>query len=701
MRYKQIITLAVVMICLLSTLMLTVGADPDNNSISKNSDDMWGHGVDESGFAYIVENTSTPSIPPSFQVNVTQDPPQEIGGGQAEPAYPKVPTATPRPTLDVKETDTEKPKEEKQTIIQKVLFPFEKLEEGVRNAIGKLVEDLVLSMVGIFQNSVKIVQETLFFGDSDFIRGPQQKVWMGMMLASAILIPLSFSLVVASSMKHGAASITGYAFAREALVEWAIAIAAAASSYFLLTKVGDLSSALMRAINEGLMAQIDTPLGVTSGEMIFGKILIHLQPDSGFDIGNIILMIFGFILSLCLMVSIVFSMVSREVILMLSFGLAPLILIIGTIPMLRWIRGMWLKVTVLAFLLGPLNVLLIDISAVIVDNISLADHTAAKIQAVILFLIILGIISVLIGMNGMISKTVYGSAIEIANSTRRGLQSAFGVGLKGARAYASSLTYGRGWIAGRNRVRAAANSSGDSSQPGSLKTAQAQATLSNQIGQGLARSSNPGVKGYGNGLSKGALNEAQRQLDQSINSGLASSSGGLSNPVSGIATGKENFYKTHTSGPAMSNGISDEEIMRRGNSAEGALDNMLEAAKNVGWNVDTLLGDLGTDYSGFTSYTLDKFAFPNENKFIAPNPIDNLPDERRINAETFKAGVQIASRYGTQDNGANDWTSERFKDLYQAIGQQRGRNMPFTTIIDDAIGSGDITAWISRELDKK
>jgi len=160
------------------------------------------------------------------------------------PNSPELPSmqivATPTPTPEADEGDDQDNETEGksetvwQTIIQTIVFPFEKLAEGVRNALAELFSRTVEAAMEPMKKALDMAVAWLY--PQDMLKDIRWKAWGAMAKVAAALMPLALMITAGSAMREGVTSITGYANAREALLNWLIGVGAAAASYFLIEK---------------------------------------------------------------------------------------------------------------------------------------------------------------------------------------------------------------------------------------------------------------------------------------------------------------------------------------------------------------------------------------------------------------------------------------------------------------------------------
>jgi hypothetical protein len=322
--------------------------------------------------------------------------------------------ATPTPTPETEEGDDQKDDTEGrsetiwQTIIQTIVFPFEKLADGVRNALAELFSRTVEAAMEPMKKALNMAVAWLY--PQDMLKDIRWKAWGAMAKVAAALMPLALMITVGSAMREGVTSITGYANAREALLNWLIGVGAAAASYFLIEKAIDLSGASSSAIRASLGQVIADEWNL--GEQLLGSIINLWALKSAGPLMQLFLGFFSLITMTVVVSSIIMALLAREVILLLLVAVSPVIFIMGSMRPLRWLSGLWTKAMVVSLLLGPVNFMLLAIFALIAAR---ANAFSSGLGGAILGMLIgIGVISVLVGLNSVVGKLVYGAAIEIA-----------------------------------------------------------------------------------------------------------------------------------------------------------------------------------------------------------------------------------------------------------------------------------------------
>jgi hypothetical protein len=241
-----------------------------------------------------------------------------------------------------------------------------------------------------------------------------------------------------------------------------------------------------------------------------------------------ILGIFAILLIIALSGTIILSWFAIKVVLLLVAALAPIVLIMGILPPFRWLQGLWLKVTTVALLLWPVNILLIGIT-VLLTTTFFFEEKISLVNDLFCYFIAAGVISILIGLNSMFGKLVYGAAIEVAGKLKDALSSAFSMGLNlammplGAAGAAGKVASSLGAIkrlSGASGGNFPGTSSGNESTEALL--ARSHQRLNNSIASAVEATGLPGAKGLAAGLRLGNAAETHNQLLQDINQGFMS-----------------------------------------------------------------------------------------------------------------------------------------------------------------------------------
>ena len=412
---------------------------------------------------------------------------------------------------------------ERQTI-WRILFPYETLGASIRAALMDTVAEMGREVAAQAREAVNHLGSSVLQQEGMF-QDVRRDVWKVSIVVAGILMPLSFLVSVVAALKEGTSSVTGYASAREALLNWVIAAGAAVSSYFLLTKAIELATAGMGAIFEGL-------LGGISGSFDLGDHIIGTLIDAGTyvatpGLGQLFVLLFGMLLAVAVVLSIGLALLAREVILILAVGIAPIALILGGVGPLRWLSGLWMKITTTALLLGPANALLLGAGALLGIRAHQSGLSGGGLVDRILgYLVVLGIVSVLIGMNTLVGKMVYGAVIEIAEKAAHGVMAV--VNLAGIAVGAAVAPAVGGMLGGTAAATAGSAGAGLSAAGGigAIGEASSQMRAVSSIGQVVAATGLPGARGFSAGMNMGGALNAHSQVKQGIAQGAEARANG-------------------------------------------------------------------------------------------------------------------------------------------------------------------------------
>ncbi len=339
----------------------------------------------------------------------------EMGGGEVNGL---VPTPSPKPELDsTPDPGKKNGKKEviirEETVVKEIYFPYEGLSGGIKKALHEMFLEMESGTRGNIGATLNEFEANLPAYEQQ-LKVIRFSAWKVAISIAGILAPLILCIVVSTSLKDGAISITGYAVARESLLNWVISIAAAASSFYFLEKMIELSKALESAIaSQFLKSNKETLHGIGATQLAE-----TLMPSpSGFTQHSVLLLIVLIIFSLLLFMAytaaLTIAWFALKVIIIFVVAIAPIILISGVLLPFRWLQGLWFKVTTIALLLWPLNMFMLGIFSKVIA-VFISSENASVSNTLFAYFIAVGIISIFIAVNSMIGKLVYGSAIEIA-----------------------------------------------------------------------------------------------------------------------------------------------------------------------------------------------------------------------------------------------------------------------------------------------
>lgn len=359
------------------------------------------------------------------------------------------------------------------------------------------------------------------------LEAARSSLWSKMVGLSLVLATTFFvGNILLAYVERGVGSVTGYATFKDAIASSLLSVLLIPASYFLLHQFLRLSTALAEVIFEVGIG--DVIGGMTFQNFDFGQMTIGVvyhslskwapvgTPFDNPDIVSIFGALFFIILGLYVIVSAFLAIFAREVALILIFALAPLILAISMLPPLQWLRGLWLKLVTVTFLILPINMLLIVISFNIVwwANSAFGAKTG-PMSTFYLTGVVIGVISVFVAINSMYGKMFYGAAIDASQKALKSTGALVGM----------ALTAG-GAIAGFGAAGAAgAGAAGATGGIGGAGGAAGGAALAGEAGGAAAGSAAHGASAGAAGTASAASGTARAGLGSALK--RAFQSGGM------------------------------------------------------------------------------------------------------------------------------------------------------------------------------
>lgn len=366
--------------------------------------------------------------------------------GTLIPGYVALASDTPPPADPCQDTPSlpicGEPKEEPTTtgeaqksesrsfVFHLIQFPFQTMTEAVikmTNSIlgktynqaagkvfGQAMQTVIAGPYGIAPGLGEGAATPLF---NDFVR-PHWQVTMTMAM---LLLPGTLALTAVSAMRAGAASALGYTDLKESLIGWVIAAGTAGASYYLLGLAHRLSLAAAGAIlaaNVGPAVTGATLAGAFFNVTAFAAIS-WASPPFALYVG-----LFSLFLASSVMIGLGMAIAAYTALAYLLAVIAPLVIVLGALPPLRWLQALWLKAITLTFLLPLIDALLLRAAVSLFFNTLNAAGTLQPGTYIAGIFVTAGTVSVLITLNYKVGELVFGTLGEIQ---RRSLESLEGI----------------------------------------------------------------------------------------------------------------------------------------------------------------------------------------------------------------------------------------------------------------------------------
>jgi len=392
---------------------------------------------------------------------------------------------------------------ERKSIIKQIftiIFDYRTMKDAIISTINGMFEDAVgdISTTGSPLYDVGgEISEIVF--QTEKLKELRLSTWLGLRKVAFALLPLVAAMTIWASMKDGLYSVTGYANTLEAVTEFVVSIAIALASYWLMEQLISLTKSLTLAVAGAFEINI-------TGSVFVGSLLKSASFGALNPLMSMILSIFAFVFLVVFMFSVELAFLAREVVLIITVGMAPLMIILGSVRPLGWLRALWSKAFIVFLLILPVNVLLLGIAVKL--HLSAMDLSSGILSTVLQMLILAGTISILIALNTTLGKLVYGAAIEVAKQVGSTLMS-LGTMAAGLAVGAGALGAG-GLAAAGGSTGGLAPAAGGGGSGGVISGSLASGTnvtstskLTSTIGGVLSSSRNSAVRNLGRGMRAG------------------------------------------------------------------------------------------------------------------------------------------------------------------------------------------------------
>ena len=223
--------------------------------------------------------------------------------------------------------------------------------------------------------------------------------WNFVVKIAVALWPATLAIMAAAAAQESAISTDwGISSLKQALAEWLGGVLFCAFSLELLDLVNRLSNAVIVGI-------IDLPFGgeVNLQAIVNWILMAPLQGSNGVSvIAAILILLVELVFGIALIFSLFGQLFARGALLYIIVAISPLVLVVSILRPARWLRWLWIKGLLLVMLLGPITALLLKLTA--------ALHSVLVDRNILDFAMIVGVISVLLTINGAIIQGMFGAA---------------------------------------------------------------------------------------------------------------------------------------------------------------------------------------------------------------------------------------------------------------------------------------------------
>ncbi len=432
---------------------------------------------------------------------------------------PPRPVLASRPAAPPMQTPTPEPNPITQIINQIIQFPFENLTQALQNAMQSMLTNSVAPLESIFSASIGrwltsspgIITPGGGIANGGDVMGP---AWRLMIKVAVLLWPLTLAVIAAIAAKDAVAAASwGIGDLKEALGGWLIAVVASGTSLYWMDLSNRFANATTSAIlNMSFTGEAGFQPNALTG-LVFGTagiLLNFLAPPA-----SLFIVIFVILLGLAVLTALIFQFMARFVVLYVLVALAPVVIILSILPPMRWFGYTWLRGFVLVEAIGPINALLLKLVMILAVRGSSNDPITAFVN----FIGALGALSILLTIDGVIIKGVFGAVQEVAQKAMSTVTGLVTLAVAGATALAGGSIAAAGGIAAAGTSAAGGGTGGLSGPGGSGGAIAASATNSTGPAQTARKAFNPGtaLRGAGDVLFRqpgvlGSVGAAMRSL---------------------------------------------------------------------------------------------------------------------------------------------------------------------------------------------
>jgi hypothetical protein len=370
-----------------------------------------------------------------------------------------------------------------QIINQIIQFPFENLVEALQNAAKSILTGTITPLETFFSASIGkwltsspgIITPGGGIANGDDVMGP---AWRLMVKVAVLMWPLTLAIIAAIAAKDAVAAASwGIGDLKEALGGWLIAVVFSATSLYWMDLANRFTNATtMTILNMSFTGEAGfQPNALTA--LVFGTAGIVLTMVS--MPASLIIVIFVILMGLSVLSALIFQFLARFVILYILVALAPVVIILGVLPPLSWFRYMWIRGLIMVEAIGPINALLLKLVMILTVRGTSNDPITAFVN----FIGAIGVLSILLTIDGVIIKGVFGAAEEVMQKAVSTVQALGTLAIAGVTALAGGAIAG-GAVGAAGTTAAGGATGGAGATAASATSAPSTATRAGAAGAG-------------------------------------------------------------------------------------------------------------------------------------------------------------------------------------------------------------------------
>jgi hypothetical protein len=327
--------------------------------------------------------------------------------------------------------NTDPPTDPVGSIIQQItniIFPYPDLQKSFEATFTGWIKDATHPLQSVYESALGVLVGanpgilTPAPGNGlDWINGTSSTVfkdiWNATIVLAVALWPLTLAVIAVIAAKDAVAAANwGLGDVKTVLGQWFFATILSATSIYWIDGINTVSNYVIQQIQT--MALVNTTsasdqIAHALVDLTFGVATTVIVGASGIGtFAAVFMALFIIILGITVLTALLFQALARYVILVIVVALAPIVLILGVLPPLKWVEDMWLKALVMVMILGPVNMLCLRFAVFIGGAVPAAN---GPIPAFTQMMAMLGIVSVLITLDGAVTNQVFGAVQEVFN----------------------------------------------------------------------------------------------------------------------------------------------------------------------------------------------------------------------------------------------------------------------------------------------
>jgi len=407
----------------------------------------------------------------------------------AAPAFAQDPNPPPDPITQIF-----------QYVIQ---FPTDSLVEALTQALQAILTKSIEPLEQVFSASLArwvTTSPSILTPGGGIVSGVDIMVptWNLTSRIAILLWPLTLAITAVVAAKDVVtAGQWGIGDLKQALGTWLVAVIASATSLYWM----DLANRFANATTAALLNLSFFGAGGFNPNLLTGILLGTAVTVLGMTGLGLVVAIIVIVVGVSILASLIFQFLARYALLYVLVALAPVVIMLGVLPPLRWLTRMWLNGFVWVLVIGPINALLLKLVLLLGERGLSNDPLTAFVD----FMAAAGVLSALLAINYTLIRFVFGAMGQVM---QRAVGTVAAVGTLALAAVGGAAAAGAIGAAGSGTSGAATGGSAMQGLGNLLRNPRAMTAGMETAGSVLARS---GGMGRGVGAALWGIGSAMRQ----------------------------------------------------------------------------------------------------------------------------------------------------------------------------------------------